>query len=350
MIPNSVLRAIADANAAMAFHVLLYVDFLAKNLLPDTAELDWLIRWANIFGVPIGSATYASGTANLSGVSGLPIPAGTQLTANATILFQTTEQVTLGSGPTPVPFVALTAGKTGLSVGSPLSLSLGLSGVNGAITIASFIDGVDADSESLVRANVLDHIRQPPMGGDAEDYVQWAKTYPGCTRAWCSPQEMGIGTVTLRFMMDDQNATSNPLTSGFPTPTDVAGMQKWIDARRPVTVLDAFVVAPIPEPINCSISNLLTTSSPVDPVDNSTIDASTMSNIIASLSSMLFSRGSPAYALNGVPQEAQTIAAVWVSDAILNAAGVISFDFTGVDHPMPTPGSIAVLGNVVLSP
>ena len=42
MVPNSVLRVLSDANAGLAFLVLLYIDWLALQLLPDTAETEWL--------------------------------------------------------------------------------------------------------------------------------------------------------------------------------------------------------------------------------------------------------------------------------------------------------------------
>ena len=51
-------------------------------------------------------------------------------------------------------------------------------------------------------------------------------------------------------------------------------------------------------------------------------------------------------ALNGVAQPAQTIFAVWVSDAVLNVAGVTSFDLIMTDQIMPNNGSLAVLGTI----
>ncbi len=344
MIPNSVLRVMADSNAGLAFLTLLYLQWLSLQLLPDTSEDDWLIRWANIKGVPIGDATYASGSMTIDGIEGTPIPQDAILTVQTgtatggiqTIEFQVAAQTTMGDAPTSVPITALNAGQTGLEAGAILSFVQGIAGIDGEATLATIVDGVDAESENELRANVLDVLREPPMGGDANDYVQWAKEYPGVTRAWCSPLEMGIGTVTIRFMMDQVRATSNPLTNGFPTSVDVAALQTWIDSKRPVTALDCFVVAPIPEPISFTLNNL------------DSDDAATVANITASVTAMLAAKGAPAYALNGVAQAAQTIFAVWVSDAVYQAVGVNSFDIDMADHPMPTPGSLAVLGNILL--
>ena len=173
----------------------------------------------------------------------------------------------------------------------------------------------------------------------ATDYVAWAESIPGVTRAWCSPNEMGIGTVTLRFMMDELRATpGNYLSSGFPTSVDVAAVQAYINSVRPVTAQDIFVVAPIPEPVNFVLGNL----SPSDP--------GTVANIVASVNNMLLLKGAPANAVDGVTQPGQTIYAAWVSDAVYQAAGVNFFDLVMADHAMPNNGSLAVLGDVVLGP
>jgi uncharacterized phage protein gp47/JayE len=245
-------------------------------------------------------------------------------------------------------------------VGSILSFVTGIAGINGTAPLATFTDGVNADSQDEVRANVLAALRQPPMGGDAEDYVQWAMGFTGVTRAWCSPGEMGPGTVTLRFMMDIARKTTDPTTSGFPLSGDITAVTAYMNTKRPVSVLDFFCEAPIAQAVNVAISNLVTTSSrgaavtagtisPTGTVTGSDIDPATAQNIVDSIAAMLFAQGAPAYALNGVGQAAQTIAAVWISDAILNASGVIAFDFAMSDEVMANNGCIAVMGTVTLS-
>ena len=242
----------------------------------------------------------------------------------------------MGNGPTSVPITALTPGETGLEIGSPLSFVVGIAGINGTAPIATFTDGVNAETETELRANVLDVLAQPPMGGDANDYVQWAKQFPGVTRAWCSPREMGVGTVTLRFMMDQLRATSLPSTNGFPTSTDVAALQAYLNTKRPVTAMDCFVVAPIPQPISFTINDL----------DND--DAATVANITESVTAMLLAKGAPAFALNGIAQAASTIYTAWISDAIYQAVGVNYFDLVMTDQSPVSNGSLAVLGNIIL--
>jgi len=342
MIPNSVLRVMADTNTGLAYLVLLYINWLSNQLLADTAEGDFLARHADIWkpgGQGKKNATFASATIQFTAVGIQPMPAGTimvgasDVATGGEIDFASNITVSIGSTPTNVDITALTAGATGLVIGSQLSLQTGISGISGVGTITAITDGVEEESDDLLRARVLDRIQQPPMGGDAQDYVDWIKATPGVavTRAWCSPNEMGPGTVSVRFMCDD---LINQIV-GFPNSTQIAAVQTYLDTVRPVTLKDRFVLAPIPEPINFGISNL----SP---------DTVSIRNAIAqSVAQMLFSKASPAYAINGIEQEATTIYQSWVSEAIMSVAGVETFTLNMTDHVMPYQSSLAVLGSIV---
>jgi uncharacterized phage protein gp47/JayE len=169
---------------------------------------------------------------------------------------------------------------------------------------------------------VLLRIQQPPQGGDQTDYEQWALAVPGVTRAWCAPLEMGIGTVTVRFMCDDLRASNN----GFPLLQDINAVSAYLDTVRPVAVKDIFVVAPIPQPINAQI-NLLNDDT-----------SATRAAIEDSLNAMLLAQAAPG----------QTIFAAWKSAAILDAPGVISFDLQNtLDDVMQSPGNMGTLGDVI---
>src|SRR6202008_1994733 len=85
-VPNSVLRVMSDNQGGLCHLTLQYIDWLALQLLPDTAETEWLDRHGQIWLVNAdGSkgrklATLAAGAADFQGViDGTVIPAGTQL-------------------------------------------------------------------------------------------------------------------------------------------------------------------------------------------------------------------------------------------------------------------------------
>lgn len=331
IIPNSPMRIVTDGNSAMASLNLQYLQWLSRQLLPDTAESEWLTRHANIW-LPNGrkQATYATGQIAFTGTVGSIVPAGTQL-ISGDIIYATTVQITIGAAATYAAATAQTGGSAGnLLPGSVLSVSTAISGVDGTATVVSMEGGTDPESDDDLRIRVLNRIQKPPMGGDADDYVAWALSVSGVTRAWCSPGEMGIGTVTLRFMCDELRADQK----GFPTQEDVDAVSAYIESVRPVSVRDVFVLGPTVLAIDITISNL------------SPDTAATRAAIYTSVEQMIRDRSAPAHAVNGVAQPAQTIYAVWISDAILNAPGVDSFDLTIPDQVMPGAGYMAVLGDV----
>ena len=85
-VPNSVLRVMSDNQGALCHLTLQYIDWLSLQLLPDTAETEWLDRHGDIWLTNADGttgrkmATLASGTASFQGIiDGSIVPAGTQL-------------------------------------------------------------------------------------------------------------------------------------------------------------------------------------------------------------------------------------------------------------------------------
>ena len=324
LVPNSVARVLADANSGLAYLTLLYIDWLAKQLLPDTAEAEWRDRHAAIWlpGNGRKPATFAGGAATATGIGGSVLPEATQLVSGAAVLYETTAQITVGTSPTPVNVRAIDPGTAGnLDPGSVLNFVTAVPGVDGAVTIVEMMGGVDPESDDELRARVLARIQNPPMGGDASDYEQWALQVPGVTRAWCAPNEMGIGTVTLRFMCDDLRADQG----GFPTGDDVAAVSAYLDTKRPVAIKDFFVLAPIPFEISFTVAEL---------VDDS---EATRADIEAEVEAMLMARAAP-----GV-----TIYASWIDEAVSQAVGEDHHSLIADDIVMPSPGHLAVLGSII---
>ena len=218
---------------------------------------------------------------------------------------------------------ALDPGTIGnLPDGTQLSIPVPLAGVDQTVTVVSLTGGTDVETDEELRARVLRRIQQPPMGGAAYDYEAWALAVPGVTRAWCYPLEMGIGTVTVRFMMDDLRADND----GFPLQEDVDAVERYIDSKRPVAVKDFFVVAPLKQEITCIIEELV----PDNPEVRGEIEQG--------LQDMLRTLAKPG----------QTIYAAWKSYAVMSAPNIVSFRLgNNDDDVMESPGHMAVLGSVV---
>jgi uncharacterized phage protein gp47/JayE len=332
LIPNSVLRVMSDCQGALCHLTLQYIDWLALQLLPDTAEVEWLDRHGDIWLVNSDGttgrkmATLAQGTMNFIGdVSGIIIPVGTRLTTGISgqnIEYETLFELVTGLAGTAVPgeVRALDPGVAGnVPPGSFLSIE-GISSVT-----AESVDvtgGVDEESDDDLRIRVLERIRQPPQGGALHDYVRWAKAVPGCTRAWSYPLEMGIGTVTVRVMFDDLRASND----GFPLDQDLAAVEGYIDSVRPVAVKDFWVLAPLKQRVEAYINDL----TPDTPAVRAAIEVSLREMLLV-------------YAAPG-----RTIYAAWKYQAISSTPEVVSFAMaTSLDDVMQSPGHMAVLGDIV---
>jgi uncharacterized phage protein gp47/JayE len=328
-IPNSVLRVLSDVQGALAHLVLQFVDWLALQLMPDTAETIWLDRHADIWLTNAdGStgrkmATLTSGTVTFDGIGGTIVPLATRI-VGSNVEYETTEAVMLlADASTPASVRALDPGSIGnVEAGSTnLSLANAIEGVTG-ITVVELANGVDEENDDDLRTRVLERIRQPPMGGDATDYVAWVKAVPGVTRAWSGPLEMGMGTVTVRFMCDELRANND----GFPSGYDIEQVRTYLNTVRPVAVKDFFVVAPLRQRVDVFILDL----SPDTPAIRAAIETS--------LIEMLKRKAKPG----------QTIFAAWKYQAIMEAAGVDSFDLRySTDDVMQSPGHMAILGDIV---
>jgi len=196
--------------------------------------------------------------------------------------------------------------------------------IAGSATVVTLDGGIDEETDDELRFRVLARIRQPPQGGAAHDYVIWALAVPGCTRAWVSPLEMGIGTVTVRVLFDDLRADDD----GWPQLTDLLAVTNYLDTVRPVAVKDFWVLAPIKQRIDVLIRIM-------DP-DTTEIRAA----VEANLRTMLFERAAPG----------QTIFGAWKVQTIMNTANVRSVDMLDYsDDVMASPGNMAVLGDIQYS-
>lgn len=225
-----------------------HVAWMAEQVIIDTAEAEYLERWANIWGVTRKAASFASGPITLTGTTGAVIPAGTLLAAANGQEYETDAEVTLAAGTATAQVTALAAGQAGnLAAGTTLTLVSPVAGVNSQAAVASggLVGGADTETDAALRARLLARIQAPPHGGAKADYIAWALDVAGVTRAWVYPGELGLGTVTVRFVRDDD-------ASIIPDAAEVQAVQDYIDARRPVTA-DVTVVAPIAVPLNLTI-------------------------------------------------------------------------------------------------
>lgn len=235
---------------AFAVHGLYaYIDWVVRQLFPDTAEKSFLERQASIQGIYRREATAATGTLTVTRTAGATIPVGTVfVAADGETRFATTEEPEVDESEVPVQ--CMTTGTGGnREAGETYSLVSPLSGVSTEATGSEMAGGTEAESDDSLRERLIYRLQNPPRGGTATDYVAWAMEVPGVTRAWCFPKELGIGTVTVRF------ATDGLTENGVPTEGMVGIVSDYIAENAPVTAATT-VVAPVAKTVNFQIKDL----------------------------------------------------------------------------------------------
>ncbi|MCW5666467.1 MAG: baseplate J/gp47 family protein [Piscinibacter sp.] len=319
---RSNLGVLARVHAGALHQAFGYLEWMARQIMVDTCEGSYLERYASIWGVLRLPASFAEGNVTFTGADGTVVPAATLVQRGDGAQFGTDVDVTIASGTATAAVQALDAGAAGnTGAGTALQLVTPIAGVQSAAVVAAggLVDGADVESDDALRARVLRRIQQPPNGGSAADYVTWALEVPGVTRAWCYPLEGGAGTVTVRFVRDDD-------ASIIPDAGEVAAVQAYIAERRPVTA-NVTVAAPTAVPLNLTIQLVPNT-------------AEVKAAVTAELLDLLRREAQPG----------GTILISHIREAISVAAGetnhVLTVPSADVTH---TAGQIATLGTITWS-
>ncbi|WP_374342558.1 baseplate J/gp47 family protein [Azonexus sp.] len=250
---RSNLGVLARVHSGAVHGLYGFLEWIAQQILPDTAEAEILERHANIW-LPNGrlSASYASGSVSVPATAGTVFPVGTVFTRADGARYSSAAEAIAAGGAALVTVTAEEPGQAGnCAAGVALLLDSPIAGANASGTVAfgGISGGADIESDSALRTRLLARIKQPPHGGAAHDYVAWALEVPGVTRAWVYPEEQGPGTVTVRFVRDLD-------ADMIPSADEVAAVQAYIDALRPVTARP-LVVAPIATPLDFEIQGIV---------------------------------------------------------------------------------------------
>ncbi len=232
---DTYVRATATASAVYGLYQ--YLGWIARQIMPDTADADYLERHAALRGITRKPATTATGNVTFTGAPGSAIPAGTAVSHVASGLSALTDALAVigPEGVVTVPCRAAApgavrdyAGETVLAVSTP-------SGVQPQ-ALLTLSGGTDAESDAELLARLLDYMRNPPGGGNAYDYRRWAMAVPGVSAAWVYPLRRGVGTVDVAILS----------AQGLPSAELVGAVQAQIEELRPVACPDALALAPTP--------------------------------------------------------------------------------------------------------
>ncbi len=217
---------------------------VARDVMPDTATGAQLDRHGAIYGAARRAATAAQRTdaLRLTGTVASTFTLGDQLTTTDGLIFKLNESGSIpAAGFVDVSVIAVSTGvATRKSAGTTMTFLSPPAGITGTAVLQLDMNegGVDQEADGLYRVRILDLIAQPGMGGNANDYRQWAKELAGIEEAYVWPLRGGLGSVHLAALHAGSGPTDRSLTSG-----EITALQDYIDARRPVSVANFLVLS-----------------------------------------------------------------------------------------------------------
>ena len=250
LVRHTFMGAIARSMSGAHHELYGYIEWLSRQIIPDTAESAELDRWGAIWAVTRLPAARAQGTITVTGIADIVVPAGTLWRRGDGVEYSTDAEATLTGGSATVAVTASEAGVEGNAAAAvKLTLISPVLGVISSVPVATEIaDGTDLESDDALRARLLARLQSPPRGGTASDYELWAKSASSAvTRAWAKGNVPALGQVTVYLMTD--GATPN----GIPAAAVVSTVREYIDERRPVTA-GLVVSAPTPVALDFTFS------------------------------------------------------------------------------------------------
>jgi uncharacterized phage protein gp47/JayE len=251
--PGTGYTEIAEAVAGVAHGLYANQQWLAKQItLADADDITIINRAADrkLFRIP---PTFASGNIAVTGTNGSLIESGTVWQTKHGVQVRSTADATIALGVATIPVIALAVGVIGnLTAGTVITLISPVTGVDNNATVAApgITGGAEIETVARLKSRLEENLAKPPMGGKDYDYVRWAReAHIDVTRAWATPHEDGLGSMTVRFVCED---LSNPI----PTAPHITAVANYIATVRPAGLRNLTVDGCDEQPLNLTFTTL----------------------------------------------------------------------------------------------
>ncbi|OOF50913.1 hypothetical protein BKK54_04245 [Rodentibacter genomosp. 1] len=224
---NNVITVINRICAALSAGEHMHLDWLARQIIPTTAEENYLVEYCLYKGIVRKQASTATGWVTITAANEATIPEGTVFEdANSGLTFIATQDTVVKAGQSDIAVKCETVGAAGnLKAGESLSLTTAILGVLPNATVKAMSGGADIESLSRLLARLIYRVQNPPANGAPHDYVRWATEVSGVTRAWCFERYLGGGSVGVAFACDDREDI-------LPTSEDIARVRAYITGHK----------------------------------------------------------------------------------------------------------------------
>lgn len=248
--PRGMLAIIIRTFVLGLYEVHLHLRWWGQQYFPDTAELEFLLRHAAIWGVVRRPATKAIGKAEVEGAPGTIIPAG-RLLQGAGVTYEILSAETIGdNGGAALDVRATVAGPIGNAAAeTPLSFVEDIPGLTAQVATvdASGLNGgADIEVPSALLGRLLAEIQEPAHGGAKFDYPRWVTNAFAASQVEAYGDWVGRGSVGVVVAMGTRYAPR------VPTEAELDAIAAEIEIQRPVTA-ERVIVPVVLKPIALSI-------------------------------------------------------------------------------------------------
>ncbi len=229
LLRRSVLRVLARVAAGLAHSSHGHLEYISRQILPDTSSVEFLDRHASLRGVTRKPASFSTGVVTFTGTNGSVIPTGSRISRSDGRVFETVEEGLVVADAAVVRVSATVPGSLGdTNSGSEMQLVSPIEGIDTTVVAGLLSGGAEQETDEELRRRVLAVWSQRPAVGTEQDYERWALEVPGITRAFARGRFPTLGHVTVYVVAD--GSTDGPA----PTQDQLDAVQASLEAQRPI--------------------------------------------------------------------------------------------------------------------
>ena len=224
---HSVVSVLNRINAALSASEHQHLDWLARQIIPTTADEDYLLEYCAYKGIYRKLANAAQGVIRIEVVSATEITEGTLWRdGRSDLTFAAVQTTQVQAGFAEIAVQCTENGSQGnLNAQTQLALTNAILGVKPNANVLKMSGGTEMESLSALLSRLIQRVQHPPAGGAPHDYVRWALEVNGVTRAWCFPRYYGGGTTGVAIVLDNQ-------ADILPTTQDCERVKAYISGHK----------------------------------------------------------------------------------------------------------------------
>lgn len=304
---------------------------ILKQAFPQTCTIyEIMVLHAAAANITPNLATKAIAPVTLLGASGAIIPAGSLVSTQGGVQYETVAEATIVSVSIDTTVRALVAGAAGnVPTGAISSIPVSIPGVSGVANASPARGGTELEDIESLRERILEAEQLPATSGNAAHYKVWAKDVDGVGDARVLPLWAGNGTVKVVLIDANKEPASGSIV------TEAAA---YIETKRPI---GATVTAVAAIALDIDISATVTLDSGYTVLG---VTPAVESAITAYLSGIAF---------KGPNEAPVAVSYAQISTAILSVPGVLDHTGllvnTGTANIAVSNTQVAIKGTVTLS-